>query len=352
MSSEPTASPNVGARRREGARFGSVVTRVLLATAMGLGSACNLSHRMIGDVDAVATSDGTDAIDELATPDGGPDASCDLPRMLCGGECVAVDLAERCGSCLNDCRSLPGTVPLAVACRAGRCDLTGACARMRADCNMDPTDGCESDIESPDTCTTACLPCPPPPRDGRAQCFGGMCVVECDRMFRPVGNSCLPVDCGNRVLDGTEACDDGNNVAGDGCSASCDMEPNTLREDCAGLTGAQVIRVPTGRSIYSGTTELHVDDIRACMMGGPDSMHFFVTPVGYVGPVRVELRARMTWDIVMFAGTSTCPGACIDPGHEVESWITSVTGPTMFFIGVDSHRSSDHGPYVLTLNLP
>jgi len=33
----------------------------------------------------------------------------------------------------------------------------------------------------------------------------------------------LPSDCGDSVRDAVEACDDGNNDGGDGCSADCTM---------------------------------------------------------------------------------------------------------------------------------
>jgi MYXO-CTERM domain-containing protein len=33
-----------------------------------------------------------------------------------------------------------------------------------------------------------------------------------------------PMGCGNGVLEGTEQCDDGNLVSGDGCSALCSIE--------------------------------------------------------------------------------------------------------------------------------
>ena len=35
------------------------------------------------------------------------------------------------------------------------------------------------------------------------------------------GGSCHPVGCGNGIIDAGEVCDDGNTVAGDGCSADC-----------------------------------------------------------------------------------------------------------------------------------
>ena len=42
-----------------------------------------------------------------------------------------------------------------------------------------------------------------------------------------------PATCGNRVVEGTEECDDGNTTSGDGCSATCQLE-NTSAV-CAGI---------------------------------------------------------------------------------------------------------------------
>src|SRR5438552_11245030 len=39
--------------------------------------------------------------------------------------------------------------------------------------------------------------------------------------------------CGNGVVEGTEECDDGNTVSGDGCSASCQLENTSAI--CAGI---------------------------------------------------------------------------------------------------------------------
>jgi cysteine-rich repeat protein len=35
--------------------------------------------------------------------------------------------------------------------------------------------------------------------------------------------------CGNGVLEAGEECDDGNTDSGDGCSATCQLEPAVLR---------------------------------------------------------------------------------------------------------------------------
>ncbi|RZL68390.1 MAG: DUF4215 domain-containing protein, partial [Rhodococcus sp. (in: high G+C Gram-positive bacteria)] len=42
-----------------------------------------------------------------------------------------------------------------------------------------------------------------------------------------------PASCGNGVLEGTEACDDGNDAPGDGCDAVCGLEDVTFRDTCA-----------------------------------------------------------------------------------------------------------------------
>ena len=39
---------------------------------------------------------------------------------------------------------------------------------------------------------------------------------------------CVSTTCGNRILEGTEACDDGNTTGGDGCTSECKLEPGWL----------------------------------------------------------------------------------------------------------------------------
>lgn len=47
---------------------------------------------------------------------------------------------------------------------------------------------------------------------------GWKCVDDVN--FSSVGDTCTFV-CGNSVVNDSEDCDDGNYVAGDGCSATC-----------------------------------------------------------------------------------------------------------------------------------
>lgn len=64
--------------------------------------------------------------------------------------------------------------------------------------------------------------------DGTAQCHtNALCEntpsgynCTCDTGYAGDGQSCEPV-CGDDLLKGTEVCDDGNTVAGDGCRADC-----------------------------------------------------------------------------------------------------------------------------------
>ncbi|MEO8603260.1 MAG: PQQ-dependent sugar dehydrogenase [bacterium] len=44
---------------------------------------------------------------------------------------------------------------------------------------------------------------------------------------------CAAFDCGDGVATGAEACDDGNRIDGDGCSAACELEPGG--DPCAGV---------------------------------------------------------------------------------------------------------------------
>jgi len=117
----------------------------------------------------------------------------------------------------------PGSVDDA-SCQSGVCDTTGgqpgvcepaqACgnsvregAEICDDGNVTNGDGCESTckLSLGEMCTSD------------MQCQSG----NCD----PTSMTCEPaVGCGNDILNAGEGCDDGNNVAGDGCNPTCDIE--------------------------------------------------------------------------------------------------------------------------------
>ncbi|MCU0691586.1 MAG: DUF4215 domain-containing protein [Polyangiaceae bacterium] len=82
-------------------------------------------------------------------------------------------------------------------------------------------DQCATDFCDPADSTCAC--------DDDADCSSGS---ECNTRLSP--HECVPKGCGNGAISGTEACDDGNLINGDGCNAQC------LVEVGGGCTGDQI----------------------------------------------------------------------------------------------------------------
>ena len=113
-------------------------------------------------------------------------------------------------------------------------------------------DGCSADCRSVDP-GFVCVP------DGKpchrvARCGDGIVVIPelCDDGNTMAGDGCSPncklepgwkcsgspstcshTTCGDKVVEGTESCDDGNSLPFDGCSADCQNEPPARPEAAA-----------------------------------------------------------------------------------------------------------------------
>lgn len=145
-----------------------------------------------------STEAGRDAGASAPTPgapaaaDGGADAStCRAGTKACGDVCVSTaDTTYGCGavSCAR-CAPAHGTPD----CTGGACAI-GACAAGFADCNADPTDGCETDLTLPTSCGACGVACPVVLGSGIA-CVAGACAAQC-----------LPgtADCNGDPSDGCE----------------------------------------------------------------------------------------------------------------------------------------------------
>jgi len=99
--------------------------------------------------------------------------------------------------------------------------------------------------------------------------------------------SLAPSVCGNGVVEGGETCDDGALANGDGCDATCKLEADTARDECA---TAPVIALTAnadgsyGTTVTSGTTNLThpptpMHTLSPCSSTGPDGWYPVVAPI-------------------------------------------------------------------------
>ena len=132
---------------------------------------------------------------------------------------IASDL-NNCGACGKHCVTPNGTP----ACTSGLC-VTAACNAGFADCNGNPTDGCEisvaTDVRNCGTCSRACVT-----PNGTPACAAGACVIaSCNSGF---------ADCNGNFADGceTQTTTDPNNCGT--CGKRC-TTPNGTPACTSGL---------------------------------------------------------------------------------------------------------------------
>lgn len=123
--------------------------------------------------DGSGGADGRRVLPEVPEPkEPKPDGTCDADRKKCGDACVSL-LDSTYGCMTSSCA--PCSIPHGAAvCRDGACEI-GACENNRADCNNNPTDGCETDLSSG---PTSCEACQPACGDGFV-CTNGTCAPSC-----------------------------------------------------------------------------------------------------------------------------------------------------------------------------
>ncbi|HVH43837.1 MAG TPA: DUF4215 domain-containing protein [Labilithrix sp.] len=142
--------------------------------------------------------------------------------------------------------------------------------------------------------------------------------------------SLTPSGCGDGFLvpGPDEECDDGNAVAGDGCTASCKLEPAANVDVCPGrpltLTGSG--SEPRKGTVTFATSNLGADYSGACGGGSRDGV------VKVTAPISGFLRARTRG---MFGSTVYARSVCNDPSTEFAkskfSTCTSVEHETVTF---------------------
>jgi cysteine-rich repeat protein len=169
-----------------------------------------------------------------------------------------------------------------------------------------------------------------------------------------------PSTCGNAALEGGEKCDDGNTMDGDGCSATCQLEPAT-HDTCANASDITLAPGAGGTfaaTISSGTTNLaHDQTFTGCSSLGPDAIYKITAPIDGVltagVPVagfNVSLGARSTCPASTASSVPlVCANASSDNGQEEISF-SVVQGQTYYLI-VDGVSSTQFGPFTMLVHI-
>jgi cysteine-rich repeat protein len=179
------------------------------------------------------------------------------PTSCDDGQTCTADTLNDAGTCQAACGNTAITRPADGdgCCPAGASPTTDDdCAPGCGDGVVDGTETCDTAIASgPGACPTSCddgLAC-----TTDALTLGGSCQAACTQtaITTPVdGDTCCPAGananedsdcapvCGNGVTEAPEQCDDAGTVPGDGCSASCELEPTAFRFDSLALRDPHV----------------------------------------------------------------------------------------------------------------
>lgn len=113
--------------------------------------------------------------------------------------------------------------------------------------------------------------------------------------------------CGDGLVSGAEQCDDGNTTAGDGCSATCTIEPLASIDQCPGhaVALAGVGAAVRSRVISLSTAALVADYSGTCGGNGRDGV------IAVTSDVAGTMRAQLTsaWPSVLYARNTCANGA-------------------------------------------
>jgi len=176
---------------------------------------------------------------------GGSGIDCWAPDVCCGTQCVDLNVnTSNCGGCGIVCNDeIPHAFTL---CVTGSCVLDG-CRAGWADCNSNPADGCEIDINTDlsncGACGTVCTNA-----HGSTVCTSGNCVPTCVGLW---GN------CNSDPVDGCETALDTLTNCG-ACFASCSM-PNATATCATGTCEIASCNAGYADCTSAAGCETHID---------------------------------------------------------------------------------------------
>ena len=159
--------------------------------ATGCETAIDANVKSCGDCDTSCKNDNgkTDCVAGVCQPTCAAGfGDCDLNPVNGCETNVRTSLTD-CGACGQLC----DLAHASETCDTGVCKVV-TCAPGFLDCNGNPADGCEADLSKPETCGSCTNKCSS--NGGTPSCVAGACAIQCD-----AGHE----NCANGVADGCEA---------------------------------------------------------------------------------------------------------------------------------------------------
>lgn len=166
---------------------------------------------------------------------------------------------------------------------------------------------------------------------------------------------CRPIVCGDGFIEADEQCDDGRDIEGDGCSATC-----THDDTCAMPIELQAVGEPDGAAVVfhgstRGAADRHMVSSRcSTTRGGPDVFFHYVAP--RAGTLRVSTETtQATLDTIVDVRTG-CPGMSLACNDDVMTGVlasvvnTRVSEGQSVIIVVDTFHMNG-GPFDLRVEV-
>ncbi len=323
-------------------RFAQGLVALVSAAAASVG--CGL-FTGAGDLAADLPDDDGGVAQGDATAPPPAQIKCGSGTKLCGDECVG-DSDPAFGCAGSACDRCAVSFAASLKCNGqGRC-APSTCFDGRADCNMDPTDGCEADLSLPQTCGSCGQTC-----KAGEYCAGAQgCVTSCPTGTSLCGLSCIDLTssashCGTC----TRVCPSAANAVAT-CKASactitcnpgygdCDMNPSNGCEpltpyftDADGdghgakgsMSAGQACTVPAGFSAVA-------DD---CLDTNPQVFFgqtlYFPAPYSTATGMSFDYNCSGAEEIEPMTPLTSCPAVCL-PGYDKVAGTTSYCGSTKY----------------------
>lgn len=222
-------------------RFATCVGIALVASGCGLTGEPRFYRPLPRAADASIDSESPDgSVVEAdvapvdASNDGAP--SCDPPFQMCGELCVNTSTnVGHCGACGVACAAPANAT---ATCVAGMCGLR--CDPGRANCNSDPSDGCETQLFTDLNCGRCGMACPSRPNaENHCAPDGTTCEFVCHAGFSDCdgnqANGCESLNtaencgaCRTRCSGGTPVCVAGSCSSGCGALTRCGLAASSV----------------------------------------------------------------------------------------------------------------------------